>query len=90
MDKSSPLAFQRNVRFSHICDLELRLVDIFVTPPTEMEAKTPRGLPRRKTYQLAILLDNLLWARSREEIEVQSPANLPIFDKGDVRRWWGQ
>ena len=53
-----------------------------------METESPGWLPRRKSYQLAILLYDLLRIWTGEEVEVECSTYLPIFDKGHVRGRW--
>ena len=51
-----------------------------------MEPEAPHGLPRREADERAVLLDDLLRARAREEVEVERAADEAVLDERDVGR----
>ena len=66
-----PHDLQRNVRCTHVHHLIPGVVDVAVSPPGQLEPEAPRGLPRREADELAVLLDHLLRAWARKEVEVE-------------------
>ena len=55
-----------------------------------METEPPGRLPSREAHQRAVLLNDRLRGRAREEVEVQHPADHPIFNERGVGAWRGQ
>ena len=78
------LTLQRDIGLLHLRDLLLGLIDSHVAPATQLETEAPHGLPRRETDERAVLLDDLLRARAREEVEVEGAADETVLDQRDV------
>lgn len=49
-----------------------------------METESPGRLPSREAHQRAVLFDDGLRGRSREEVKVQYTANHPVLNEGCV------
>ena len=85
-----PHHLQRDVRLAHALHLRARVLDRRVSPPAQLEAEAPQRLPRGEPDERAVLCDDVLWARSGEEVQDERPSEDTVLDKGDGRGWRGK
>ena len=78
-----PHDLERNIRLAHPLHLLTRFVQVLVAPPAEVEAEAPERLPGREPDERAVLLDDFLWARAGEEVEVEHAADEAVLDERD-------